>query len=465
MLVLESRLFKTFGNLRHPTACTDGSSMRQIGRTKEKSTLGKDSIVVGFSLFAMFFGAGNLIFPPTLGQLSGDLWAWGLVGFLLVDAVLSCLGVFVVSRLGGPRGAFDGTLGKIGGTILTTVAILCLCVVFAMPRTAATTFELSVAPYLGEDANSFLVPFSILFFVIVYLLTCRKSRVVDIIGKFFTPTLLVGVLVLIVAGVVAPIGEIQPPQTDYVFQEGIRSGYQTMDVLGVAAFSIIILDSAVVKSYTDPGRSSALLARASIGAVVMLGLVYGGLTYLGATSVSLGTGMSQVGLLVAIVESVLGDAGKILLSAIVALACVTTAVALVSSAADFFSRLFKNKISYQALLIIDCVIGALICDIGLDNIIRFADPVLGVVYPPFITVVVLLIFRKQIKLREVYQGAAIGALVGGIVVELAVTDVATIVPLELLPLSSMGFGWIVFALMGALVGMVVGLTRRRRSCS
>lgn len=163
LLVLESRLFKTFGNPRHPTAFTDGSSMRQIGRTKEKSTLGKDSIVVGFSLFAMFFGAGNLIFPPTLGQLSGDLWAWGLVGFLLVDAVLSCLGVFVVSRLGGPRGAFDGTLGKIGGTILTTVAILCLCVVFAMPRTAATTFELSVAPYLGEDENSFLVPFSILF--------------------------------------------------------------------------------------------------------------------------------------------------------------------------------------------------------------------------------------------------------------------------------------------------------------
>lgn len=188
-----------------------------------------------------------------------------------------------------------------------------------MPRTAATTFELSVAPYLGEDVNSFLAPFSILFFVIVYLITCRKSRVVDIIG-----------------------------------------------------------------------------------AVVMLGLVYGGLTYLGATLVSLGTGMSQVGLLVAIVESVLGDAGKILLSAIVALACVTTAVALVSSAADFFSRLFKNKISYQALLIIDCVIGTLICDISLDNIIRFADPVLGVVYPPFITVVVFLIFGKQIKLCEVY---------------------------------------------------------------
>ena len=435
--------------------------MKQIGRTERKTTLGKDSIVVGFSLFAMFFGAGNLIFPPTLGQMSGDLWVWGLVGFLLVDAVLSCLGVFVVSRLSGPRGAFDGALGRVGGTILTAVAILCLCVFFAMPRTAATTFELSIAPYLGEGADVYLVPFSILFFVIVYLLTCRRSRVVDIIGKFFTPTLVIGVFVLIVAGIVNPLGEIQPPQTDYVFQEGIRSGYQTMDVLGVAAFSIIILDSAVVKSYTDPGKRSGLLARASFGAVLMLALVYGGLAYLGATSVFLGTGMSQAALLVAIAESVLGDAGKILLSVIVALACVTTAVALVSSAADYFSRLFKNKISYRTLLIIDCVIGALICDIGLDNIIRFADPVLGVVYPPFITVVVLLIFRRQIQLREVYQGAAMGALVGGIVVELAVTKVATIIPLELLPLSTMGFGWIVFALAGTLIGVIVGLIRDR----
>ena len=98
----------------------------------------------------------------------------------------------------------------------------------------------------------------------------------------------------------------------------------------------------------------------------------------------------------------MGDAGKILLSVIVALACVTTAVALVSSAADFFSRLLKNRISNRALLVIDCVIGALICDIGLDNIIRFADPVLGVVYPPFITVVMLLIFRKQIKLLVIW---------------------------------------------------------------
>lgn len=198
------------------------------------ASLGKDSIIVGFALFAMFFGAGNLIFPPTLGQLSGSLWPWGFVGFLLADAVLSCLGVFVINAVGGPRRAFEDALGKTGGAILGTAAILCLCVLFAMPRTAATTFELSVAPYLGDAAPGYLVPFSIVFFVIVYLLACRKSRVVDIIGKFFTPTLVIGVVVLIVAGIAQPIGPIEPPLTSTVFQEGVRAGYQTMDVLGAA---------------------------------------------------------------------------------------------------------------------------------------------------------------------------------------------------------------------------------------
>ena len=424
-------------------------------RQQRDISLGKDSIIVGFALFAMFFGAGNLIFPPTLGQESGDLWIWGFIGFLIADAVLSCLGVFVVNAAGGPRHAFDKALGKVGGTALGTAAILCLCVLFAMPRTAATTFELSVAPYLGDAASAYLIPFSIVFFVVIYLLACRKSRVVDIIGKFFTPTLVIGIIVLIIAGIVHPIGPIAPPLTSTVFQEGVRAGYQAMDVLGAAAFSIIILDSAVVKAHPQGRGRLTLLARASIGAVIMLGLVYGGLTYLGATSLDLGSDLSQAGLLVAIVQTLLGDAGMILLSIIVLLACVTTAVALVSSAADFFGMLFAGKVSYNVLLLIDCVIGVLICDIGLDNIIHFADPVLGVVYPPFITVVVLLVFHSRIKSRRVYQGAAIGALVAGLALEIC-TISAVPLPLDWLPLHSMGLGWVLFAMLGGFVGWVVG---------
>ncbi len=422
--------------------------------------LGRDSTIVGLALFAMFFGAGNLIFPPTLGQLCGDMWVWGFIGFLLVDAVLSCLGVFVVNSAGGPSHAFDRALGKVGSALLNTAAILCLCVLFAMPRTAATTFELSVAPYLGDGANVLLFPFSVVFFAIVFLLACRKSRVVDIIGKFFTPTLMIGIIVLIVAGIVNPLGSIELPAISNVFEEGVRAGYQTMDVLGVAAFSIIILDSAIVKEYGEGRNRLTLLARASIGAVVMLGIVYGGLTYLGATSSSLGAGMTQVGLLVAIVKSLLGDAGMVMLSIIVLLACITTAVALVSSAADFFNGLFKGRISYNALLVVDCAIGALICSIGLDSIIQFADPVLGVVYPPFITVVVLLAFHKLISKRSVYQGAAIGAFLGGLLLELHSEGAfGGAIAFGWLPFYSVGFGWLLLAVLGGVIGWLTGKLR------
>lgn len=427
----------------------------RLSEKKGILSVGKDSVIVGFSLFAMFFGAGNLIFPPTLGQMSGDLWLVGLAGFLIVDAILSCVGIFVVNSVGGPTVAFDHALGRVGGVVINTVAIVCLCVIFAMPRTAATTFELSVAPYLGENANSFLVPFSILFFTVTYLLTFRKSRVVDIIGKFFTPTLVIGIVVLIVAGIISPVGDVQPPTSNAVFQDGIRAGYQTMDVLGVTAFSIIILDSAIVKDYPAGKGRLTLLARASIGAVLMLGIVYGGLTYLGATSTSLGTDLTQSQLLVAYVNAVLGDVGTAILSIVVLLACVTTAVALVSSAADYFNKLFKGSISYRTLLVIDCVIGALICDVGLDNIISLSDYVLGVVYPPFITVVVLMLFHRFIRRRHVYQGAAIGALVGAFICEFAPMIAGQQDLLDVIPLNAMGFGWISFALAGGVIGLVI----------
>lgn len=422
---------------------------------KRANGLIKNSVIVGFALFAMFFGAGNLIFPPILGQLCGDQWVWGFVGFLFADGVLSCLGIYVVNMAGGPRAAFNRFLGKGAGTALNTAAIICLCVVFAMPRTAATTFEISVAPYLGEGADSYLAIFSVVFFVVVFLLACRKSRVVDIIGRFFTPVLVVGVVVLIGVGIANPIGPLEAPRIGYVFEEGLRSGYQTMDVLGVAAFSIIILDSSIIKSCASDDERLSTLACASIVAVIMLGIIYGGLTYLGATSFALGSDMSQVDLLIAIVQALLGDAGIFILSVVVLLACVTTAVALVSSAADFFNKLFGNRISYNALLVIDCVIGAVICDLGLSRIISTADPILGVIYPPLIVVVVLLLFSRRLTTKAVYQGAALGALVGGILLELHETGIVAALPVEWLPLYSVGFGWLLLAVAGGIVGWLV----------
>lgn len=412
--------------------------------------LAKDAVIVGFALFAMFFGAGNLIFPPALGQESGALWPASLIAFVVFDAVLACGGIYALAASGGPIAAIEGAIGKRPALVLVTAATTCLCVLFAMPRTAATTFEISVAPYLGDDPSWALLPFSLAFFAVVYLLSMRESRLVDIIGRFFTPTLVVGVVILVVAGIVHPIGPVGEPLSGQVVQEGVRAGYQTMDVLGVVAFGIIIIDSAVVQGCGTKQAKLGVIGAAGLITVLLLGAIYGGLAYLGATSDSLGTGMTQVGLLVAITRALLGDAGLAILGAVVLLACITTAVALVGSAAAYFEKL--TRIRYRILLLVDCAIGVLICNLGLDAILQFADPVLGCIYPPLLTVVVLLFFGRFIRSRRIYQGAALGALAAGAALELYITSVVTLIPLDGLPFYSMGLAWVPFAALGALLG-------------
>lgn len=423
-----------------------------------KPSFGKNSIIVGFALFAMFFGAGNLIFPPTLGQESGGLWPASLIAFVVFDAVLACGGIYVLAESGSPVATIEGAIGKKPALVLVTAATACLCVLFAMPRTAATTFEISVAPYLGDDPSWAMLPFSLAFFAAVYLLSMRESRMVDIIGRFFTPTLVVGVVILVAAGIVQPIGPIGEPLVGQVVQEGVRAGYQTMDVLGVVAFGIIIIDSAVVQGYGTGKEKLGVIGCGGLITVLLLGLIYGGLAYLGATSDSLGTGMSQVGLLVAITRALLGDAGLAILGVVVLLACITTAVALVGSAAAYFEKL--THIRYRILLAADCIIGVLICNLGLDAILQFADPVLGCVYPPLLTVVVMLFFRRFIHGRALYQGAALGALLAGFALELYANGIIAAIPLDGLPFYSLGFAWVPFAALGALAGWLIQRLRK-----
>lgn len=425
--------------------------MAETSRNRRGFSAVKDTLITGFALFAMFFGAGNLIFPPSLGRDAGDLWPVALVGFVAMDAVLACVGIYGVNAAGGPQRSIEEALGRRGGIVLNTSAILCLCVLFAMPRTAATTFEISVAPYLGDQAGRWLLPFSLVFFGVVFLLAIRESRIVDIIGRFFTPTLVVGTLILIIAGIVNPLGPIGHPATDQVFQEGVRSGYQTMDVLGVVPFSIILLDSVIAKHYTTQDGKLKALLHASVIASLLLALIYGGLAYLGATAASLDPGASQIELTVALTRDLLGDLGLGILGVVVVLACLTTAVALVSSAAAYFHGLLGSRVSYRVLLVADCAIGVIICNLGLQAIIDSADYVLGVVYPPFLTVVVMLVFHRRIKSRRIYQGAALGACLAALASELFGGAFWAA-----LPLSELGFVWLPFAVLGGFLGWMAG---------
>ena len=313
-------------------------------------------LTIGFALFSMFFGAGNVIFPPYLGLQSGRQWFAGFGAYYIADVALALVALFALLREGSAMRVLD-RIGAKAATVLMTVIILCIGPMLAIPRTAATTFEMGVTQLIPSLSP---VLFSALFFAVILALSVRESAVIDIIGKFLTPALLLGLAVLIVIGVIHPLGDINPAaQVDNVIVTGIQAGYQTMDVLAALVFGAVLIKSAADKGYEKQGERMNVLVRSALLAGILLLLVYLGLAYLGATVSKLyPVEISRADLVIAIVQSLLGKPGMIIFALVVALACVTTAVALVSSAANHFAGLCRGKVSYAAFVVIVCVFSA-----------------------------------------------------------------------------------------------------------
>ena len=427
-----------------------------------KKKFGADSIVVGFALFSMFFGAGNVIFPPYLGFGAGTQWVNGFLFYFIADIGLALFALFTLLKVGGSEN-ITGRIGSVASNILMSAIILCIGPMVAIPRTAATTFEMSVAPLISGVSP---VIFSVAFFIVVLLLSIRQSAVIDVVGKVLTPALLIGLLVLIIKGIISPLGSIVNPHVDssFVIVNGIKSGYQTMDVLAALAFGIIILKSAQEKGYSDGRESSKMIRAAAVIAGVLLLIVYFGLTYLGATSASLfSLDISRAELVIGIVEQLLGKVGLVIFAVVVALACMTTAVALVSSAASFFEKLTKGRLSYATLVIIICVSSAVISNLGLDRIVAVASPILDIVYPPTLVLIALSWFGDRLS-RGVYRWAVIGALIASVLSTLSLYGVS--VPIvNTLPLASLGLGWIVPAAGFGIVAYVISRLRKMRKKS
>ena len=419
-----------------------------------------DMFVIGFALFSMFFGAGNVIFPPYLGLSCGKQWFLGFACYYLADIGLALAALFAVLRSGSPE-HMTRRIGKDPSTLLMSAIILCIGPMLAIPRTAATTYEMSLAPLVSGFSP---VLFSFLFFAVILLLCLQESAVVDIVGKVLTPVLLIGLLVLIVKGVLAPIGPVPDRvPVDNVPVTGIEAGYQTMDVLAAVIFGIIILKSARDKGYTDPKAQARVVAGAGLVAGAALLVVYLGLTYLGVTtSRFFNLSVLRTFLVVSIVRNLMGNAGIVLFSIVVALACVTTAVALVSSAASYFSKLSGGRLRYTWLVVAICLFSAAAANLGLDQIVSIAAPILSIVYPPTLVLICLSFFDRRIQSDWVYRMAALGALVFSLL-ETAASFGLDIPLLSRMPLASLGFGWVVPAAVCGTLGALIGRSRSSKT--
>ena len=331
------------------------------------SKLVKDCIVIGAALFAMFFGAGNMIFPPYLGLQAGTEWVAAFLGYYLADVGLAVVAMLALIRTGGSEGLLR-PLGRVWSTGLMMAIMLCLGPLISIPRTAATTFELSVYPlFKGMDLNLFCA----LFFVLVFVLSVNESAVVDIVGKILTPVLFVSLLILIAKGVLFPLGEItKAPLNNQVVASGISAGYQTMDVLASVVFGALILNSAARKGYTDAKDQATASAGASLVAGAGLLVVYAGLTYLGATAQALpNTRLTRIELLVALVQAILpGQGGMVFFGVIAALACLTTAIALTSAAGKYFAQLSGGRVSYKVTVAAICAFSAAVSGMGVERL-------------------------------------------------------------------------------------------------
>lgn len=420
----------------------------------------KDMFVIGFALFSMFFGAGNVIFPPYLGLGAGPQWLSGFLCYYLADIGLALLALFAMLRRGGSEG-ITGPIGRIPSAILMCAIVLCIGPMLAIPRTAATTFEMSIMPLLPALSAPI---FSVLFFLLIFFLCIKESAVVDIVGKVLTPALLLGLLVLIVKGVIDPIGPIAAlSQVENVPGTGVEAGYQTMDVLAAMVFGLIILQSAEAKGHTEEKAKVRVVAGSGIVAGAALLVVYLGLTYLGATASSFfDMGVNRSVLVLSIVEMLLGKPGLVIFAVVVALACITTAVALTSSAASFFSRITRQRLPYTALVTIICLFSTVVSNFGLDQIVAIAAPILNIVYPPALVLIVLSYFPQSLNVL-VHRLAVIGALATSLLSTISTYGVA--MPfLERLPFSSLGFGWLLPAVVCGLVGLLLGSTGGGKRC-
>ena len=414
----------------------------------------KDVIVFGFALFAMFFGAGNLIFPPYLGIITGPEWLTAFGGFTFADAGLALLAVMATAKYDGNVIALFRRAGGKLAIVLGCADILCIGPFLAIPRTGATTYEMGIMPLLGNTIP--IAVFAAIFFIITYILTIKPSKVVDIVGRVLTPALLIALAVIIVKGVISPLGPIvEEPMIQGVVGEGIAQGYQTMDAFAAIALASVLIVSLNEKGYNTVGDKLKAIMKSGVLACVGLALVYGGLCFLGATvSTMYGVDAQQSQVIVNITEGLLGQTGKMILAVCVSLACLTTSIGLTSATGQFFEKLSGGKLKYKTVVLAVCIFSACMASIGVGGIIKVASPVLSIVYPPTIVLVILAFFTEKIQNDNVYKFAVYTSLIVSILTVVQSYGVA--MPfLDYLPLKEFGFNWVVPVIVAGLIGHFV----------
>lgn len=429
---------------------------------------------IGSMLFGLFFGAGNLIFPVFMGQHAGENVWQAIIGFVSTGVLLPFLGVVAIG-LSKTNGLFQ-LASKVhkGFAYFFTIALyMTIGPFFALPRLATVSYEVGFTPFVPQEANTLgLAIFSTIFYAIAIFFALKPSTIVTSIGKVMNPAFLVVLSVLFVAAFISPMGSISGAEAlgDYqstAFFTGFIEGYNTMDALASLAFGVIVINAIRQLGVHEPGQIAMDTLKSGVVAMLLMAAIYGAMAVLGATSVHSIDVYENGGLsLAAISQYYLGNVGNILLAAIVTLACIKTAIGLIVACSEMFVTMFPNSFSYNTYAFIFGIVTALIANVGLTAIINYSLPVLMLLYPLAITLIIMALIAPFMGDRRISYVTAIVLVLPVALADMLATAVDVGIISEslagysnfiysFLPFADIGMAWVVPALIGIVLGLVL----------
>ena len=431
--------------------------MKQLSR--------KNLILVGLTLFSMFFGAGNLIFPPFLGQMAGKYVWIAMAGFAVTAIGFPILGVIAVAKSGG----LD-TLAKrvhpIFAFIFTLLIYISIGPALAIPRTAGTSFEMAVLPFLWEGANVTVIRplYSCVFFLIAFLVSLKPEKLTDLLGKFLTPCLLCLIAIIFLLCLYRPMGSYGVAMGQYAknpFTTGFLEGYQTMDTIAALNFGLLIAINIKARGVQDGDCVVKETMKSGVIAGVVLICVYAALAHMGALTSGQGYVVTNgAETLTILVKFLLGNFGLIVLGIIFFIACLNTCVGLLCCCSEYFSGLIP-KIPYRIWVLLFTVVSILISNLGLSKILRISAPVLQMIYPVAIVLIVLALIDPVIKRFCYVYPVTIGvtAIVSIVSVlsetNMMIKQVGTVI--QQIPFYSVGLVWFLPAVISFVISILISL--------
>ncbi|WJY14071.1 branched-chain amino acid transport system II carrier protein [Pectobacteriaceae bacterium CE90] len=406
----------------------------------------KDIMALGFMTFALFVGAGNIIFPPMVGLQAGEhVWIAAL-GFLITAVGLPVLTIIALARVGGGIDTLSSPIGKKAGVVLATVCYLAVGPLFATPRTATVSFEVGIVPLVGEGTTPLLI-YSLIYFAIVIGISLYPGRLLDTVGHILAPVKIIALTILGAAALLWPVGAPIPATDIYQhvpFSSGFINGYLTMDTLGAMVFGIVIVNAARSRGVVDAALLTRYTMLAGLIAGVGLTLVYLSLFQLGSNSgVLVPEAQNGAEILHAYVQHTFGNMGSSFLALLIFTACMVTAVGLTCACAEFFSQYLP--FSYRTLVFTLGLFSMVVSNLGLSHLIQMSIPVLTAIYPPCIVLVLLsFTLRWWNNSAHIIAPVMLVSLLFGMVDGIKSSAFQPLLPPWILhlPLSEQGLAWL-----------------------